>query len=311
MFDRLKTYSRFVKLEHSIFAFPMILAGVLLPLNAAQVFQNRLFHDVRWWWHLAMILLAGVGARTAGFAWNRIVDAKIDALNPRTVTRELPAGRMTTQEAAAVCFSGLLLYFVMAYQLLRFFGIVVGLIPIFVFAIYPWLKRFTAWAHFGVGLALSLAPLGGWLAVSTLLWPPMNNDMDPSFIATAIFRSFNEVISLALFTFFWVSGFDIIYSTMDEAFDREQKLHSLPAKLGRRKALSVSAMLHGVAFLALLFLYGEYFRTWLSGLLLAAVGVLLFLEQRFAENVDLAFFKINGVISFVVLGMVWAGVAQR
>ena len=97
---------------------------------------------------------------------------------------------------------------------------------------------------------------------------------------------------------------------MDEEFDRTQGLHSLPARLGRRKALWISAALHGAAFVTLAALYVSYFRTPVAGVFLSATGVLLFLEQYLAENVDLAFFKINGIISFLILAFIWTGVAR-
>jgi 4-hydroxybenzoate polyprenyltransferase len=182
-----------------------------------------------------------------------------------------------------------------------------------VFAIYPFMKRFTCLAHFGVGISLAMAPLAGWLVLfcfyNRLLPNEIIGSYDPT-IPRMIGHSVLALPYLVLFTFFWVSGFDIIYSTMDEAFDRSQGLHSLPAKFGRKKALWISAFLHVLAFVTLMVLYVSYFRTPVAGVLLGATGVLLFLEQYLAENVDLAFFKINAIISFIVLAFIWSGVAH-
>ena len=125
-------------------------------------------------------------------------------------------------------------------------------------------------------------------------------------------QSFSDVtpaLFLGLFTFFWVSGFDIIYSTMDESFDRAHKLYSLPASYGKRTALHISAALHTLAFLSLAALYAVYFKTTVSLVTLVAVGSLLFLEHHLSEDVELAFFKINAVLGFGILGFVAAGMA--
>jgi 4-hydroxybenzoate polyprenyltransferase len=152
------------------------------------------------------------------------------------------------------------------------------------------MKRFTPLAHFGVGLGLAMAPLGGWFAVQ---------------------HSFENIVPgalLSLFTLFWVSGFDIIYSTLDELFDREANLHSFSSKFGKQKALKISAGLHVVAFGILATLFLVYIRAVAALPFLVVSGFLLYLEQKKAEDVELAFFKINAMLGFVVLAMVVAGV---
>ena len=164
-------------------------------------------------------------------------------------------------------------------------------IPVAVFVAYPYLKRVTPLAHFGVGLALALAPLGAHVAVTGTL----------DAVAPALL--------LALFTLLWVAGFDIIYSTLDESFDRAAGLHSLPCRFGRVVALRISALTHTVAVGALLVLYFGYLGGGMSASLLVAVAILLAVEQRLADRVSLAFFQINIVVGFVVLAFVMAGIA--
>jgi 4-hydroxybenzoate polyprenyltransferase len=160
---------------------------------------------------------------------------------------------------------------------------------LFIFLVYPLLKRFTMWAHLGVGAALAMGPLGAWYAVQ----------LD--------FRDFGNALLLSLFTLFWVAGFDVIYSTLDQDFDRVKGLHSLPSRLGREAALRLSAAFHAAAFLLLGALYVRALEGPLAALLLGVIGVLLVVEHRRASDVDLAFFKINAALGFVVLGFVTLG----
>lgn len=276
--DSIKNYSSFVKFEHTLFSLPMILAGAFLAWGGLP--------DLRL---LLLIILAGTGARTAALAINRILDRKIDALNPRTKDRELPSGKLSLTKAYAVTIAGLILYFAAAYMICDFV-LYLSPIPLAVFIIYPLMKRFTWLCHFGVGLGLALAPLGGWVAV------------------TCSFESILPAVLLALFTLFWVSGFDIIYATMDEDFDRKSGIHSMVARFGRETALYVSGLLHQAAFFSVAFLYFLMFKTIFAGVMVAVIGILLFLEQRKSANVDLAFFKINILVGFSVFLFVLAGI---
>ena len=275
----MKKYFRFVKIEHTLFSLPLIYSGVLLGSRDSLPSLGTLI----------LVLTAATGARTAAFALNRIIDKEIDRRNPRTASRDLPTGRLTLWEASWVLVAGLALYFCSAY-LLSDFCFRLSLIPLIVFIVYPTMKRYTPLAHFGVGLGLAMGPLGGWFAVS------------PSFdamLAPAL---------LSFFTLFWVAGFDIIYATLDEEFDRKESLYSFPARFGRVRALRASALFHGIAFLLLVGLFFYSLRSLLALPLLLLTGYLLFLEQRKAEDVHLAFFKINAVAGFAVLGMVFVGV---
>ena len=275
--DRLKTYSRFVKIEHTLFSFPMLLSGALLAKGELT------------WQVLLLILLAGTGARTAALGLNRILDRKIDRKNPRTADRELPSGQMGLGEGILVTGLGVAVYLIAAY-LISPRCLVLAPIPLAIFFLYPLMKRFTMWAHLGVGAALAMGPLGAWFAVQ----------LD--------FNDYPRIVVLTLFTGFWVAGFDIIYATLDLDFDRSEGLCSLPARLGKKRALAISQMFHVLAFALLGVLYWMVMEGLLAALVLLAIGALLWLEHRKAANVDLAFFKINAVVGFVVLGFVAAGV---
>jgi len=196
---------------------------------------------------------------------------------------------MTLTEALGVLFAGSALYFGSAY-LLSDFCFYMSPIPLAVFVIYPTMKRYTPLAHFGVGLGLAMGPLGGWFAVS----PSFENLLAPGL--------------LSLFTLLWVAGFDIIYATLDEAFDRKTSLYSFPVRFGKELALRYSGYLHIGAFLILVGLFFYSVLSLLALPLLLLTGFLLYLEQRKSDDVELAFFKINAVAGFSVFSMILIGV---
>ena len=284
--SKIRTYGSFVRFEHTLFSLPLVLAGVFSSPGAG-------LDAMRW----SLIALAAVGARTSAMALNRLIDRRLDALNPRTRERELPTGAIRTVEAVALLVASAAVY-VAACAALGPWYLRVAPIPLAVFAIYPYLKRWTPFCHFGVGAALALAPLAGYAAAHPDLARP------------------EVALWIALFALLWVSGFDIIYATLDESFDREHGVHSMVAWLGRQRALKVSAFLHRAAALALvpavvalLHLVPEGpFSNLIPALaslaLLTAVAVLLALEQRWAENVNLAFFRVNVWVGFAVLALV-------
>jgi len=274
--ERVRTYGRFVKIEHTLFSFPLLLSGALLARGELSLRT------------LLLILAAGTAARTAALGLNRILDRHIDRENPRTGSRELPSGAMSAAEAWAVTGAGIALFLASAYGISPR-CLLLAPLPLAIFLVYPLLKRFTMWAHLGVGAALAMGPLGAWYAVQ----------LD--------FRDFGNALLLCLFTLFWVAGFDIIYSTLDQDFDRSRGLHSLPSRLGRDKALRVSTAFHSAAFLLLGLLYLRALEGPLAAVLLGLIGVLLVAEHRRASDVDLAFFKINAVLGFVVLGFIALG----
>lgn len=278
----MRRFLDFVKIEHTLFSLPLIYSGVMLAAGDRVPSAGL----------LVLVLGAATGARTVAFALNRMIDRHIDALNPRTAVRDLPSGRMTLGEALGVMAAGILLYFGSAY-LISDFCFALSPVPLLIFIVYPTMKRYTPLAHFGVGLGRAMGPLGGWFAVS----PSFDNLLPPAL--------------LSLFTLCWVAGFDIIYATLDEKFDRESDLYSFPARFGRAQALRYSAMLHVFAFLVLAALFFTSLRSVAAAPLLALTGVLLYLEQKKADDVELAFFKINAMAGFVVFAMVVAGVLSK
>ena len=283
---RLRTYASFVRFEHTLFSLPLILAGVFSHPGSALT-------AARW----AVVAVAAVGARTAAMTLNRVIDRHIDARNPRTLSRELPAGRMKLAEAIALLVVSTAVYLA-ACAALGAWYLRMAVIPFAVFALYPYLKRYTPLCHAGVGLALALAPLAGFAAAH------------PSLEGNA------AALALALFALGWVTGFDIIYATLDESFDRAHGIRSMVVWLGRERALRVSWFLHVAAMLAL----GEAVRRMifagpaaphvLWGVVTVACFVatvlLLWLEQKWAEDVNLAFFRTNVVVGFLVLATVLA-----
>jgi 4-hydroxybenzoate polyprenyltransferase len=275
---KLSTFARFVKIEHTLFSLPLIFSGALLAARGWIPFRLAL-----------LMLVAAVGARTVALSLNRIIDREIDKRNPRTAIRELPAGRMKVLEAGAVLLVGLVLYFGSAEMIGRF-CLIWSPLPLAVFVFYPYMKRFTPLAHFGVGLGLAMAPLAGWVAVTQSL-----QNLIPGFV-------------LGFFTMLWVTGFDIIYATLDEEFDRREDLYSLPSRLGKVQALRISGYLHALAFVVLVYIFAVYIQSWIAVPFLALAGYLLYLEHAKASDVELAFFKINAALGFVILVMVVVGV---
>jgi 4-hydroxybenzoate polyprenyltransferase len=274
----LKYYGSFIKVEHTLFSLPLILSGAFLAADGSPKMTL-----------LILILLAGAGARTAALGLNRIIDRELDRRNPRTAGRELPSGIITLGGAIVVTFLGILMYIISA-SLICDLVLYLSPIPLIVFVSYPYMKRFTYLCHFGVGLGLALAPLGGWVAVTCSL----NGLLPP--------------ILLSLFTLFWVSGFDIIYATLDEKFDRESGVFSLVSVFGKNSALMISALLHFFAFIALLILYLYRFNTLYALPFLIVSGLLLFLEYKKSSNVDVAFFKINILVGVFVFIFVVSGI---
>ena len=269
----LLTLGQFIKFEHSVFSIPMFFAGAVVE-------------GYGWpaWTNIGWMLLAGVGARTVAMALNRLIDRFIDAQNPRTAQRELPAGVLSIYSAYGVTLIGLVAYVVGA---LALGGWCVKLmwIPLLFFVIYPYLKRWTAFCHLGVGITLGLAPLGGALAAHPLTLPGI------------------EPYLLVLFTTLWVTGFDIIYATLDETFDRTTGIHSAIVKLGKPTALRLAILAHTLAGLIIILLLSTRevaVWQWIAGL--GLMGLLL-IEHIKRDNVNFAFFQVNSIIGFFVLAV--------
>ncbi len=273
----MKKFFNFVKIEHTLFTLPLIYSGVLLGSHNSP--PTRI---------LLLVLVSAVGARTTAFALNRIIDRRLDERNPRTKMRELPSGRMSLPEAYGVLAAGGALYFASA-SFISSFCLAISPIPLVIFVVYPYMKRFTVLAHFGVGLGMSMAPLGGYFAAS------------PSF------GNLLPAVLLCLFTVFWGAGFDIIYATLDEEFDRSEQLYSFVSRFGKNRALTWSAVFHLVAFALLVVLFFTTIRTWYAAPFLLLAGMMLWVEQQKASDIELAFFRINAGLGFVVFGMIVTG----
>ncbi|RKX36966.1 MAG: hypothetical protein DRP64_17860 [Verrucomicrobia bacterium] len=215
----------FTKIEHTIFSLPLLFAGAWLGAGGMPSIKA-----------LLLISLVGLGARTFGMAVNRILDKNIDAKNPRTKNRELPSGKLSMVQGYGVAIVGLVIYFV-GCVLLGSTVLKLSLVPLVPLALYSLLKRFTPLCHYGIGVCLAAAPLGAFVAVTnSLAFTP-------------------EVVLLAIFTFCWISGFDIIYALMDIDFDHANGVRSIPAALGSTGAQLVAAITHLVSFATLVLLW--------------------------------------------------------
>lgn len=265
-----RLFFELVKFEHTIFALPFAYMGALLAGRGEVTLWE-------WFW----ITMAMVGARTAGMSLNRLVDRDIDARNPRTRERTLPRGAMSAASVRWLILGSIALLELAAFQLQP---ICVWLSPLAValLAIYSYLKRYTPYAHAGVGLVLACAPVGAWTAVrGTLDWP---------------------VLLLGAAVLCWVAGFDILYACQDIDFDRREGLHSIPQALGAARALTIARRLH-VATFALLVAMAVvlHLGPWFYGGV-GVIGALLVYEHGLVSERDLsrinqAFFNVNGYIS--------------
>jgi 4-hydroxybenzoate polyprenyltransferase len=273
----LKSLLNFLRIEHTLFSLPLIFGGVFLA--AKELPPPSL---------LVLILIGATSARTVALTLNRLIDREIDKKNPRTANRELATGRLSVKQAAGILAIALAVYHTAAY-LISDFCFYLSPIPLVVFTVYPHLKRFTPLAHFGVGLGLSMAPLGGWFAV------------------TGSFSSLLPGALLSLITLLWVTGFDVIYSTLDEEFDREAGLYSFVVRFGKVRALQISGYLHLAAYTLLIVLFFVYIKAILGLPFLLLSGYLLYLEHKKAEDVELAFFRINAAFGFAVFIMIIVG----
>ena len=270
-----------VKFEHTVFALPFAFVGAILSVAEVPAAAT-----------LGWVTLAMVGARSLAMALNRLIDAEIDARNPRTAARELPSGLLSRAQVTAFCVASLAVFLVAVWQL---DPIVHPLwpIPVAMFVLYPYTKRFTWLCHLVLGLSTGLAPLGAWLAVS--------GDVDVA--------PFMLWAALAL----WIGGFDIIYATTDVDFDRREGLYSIPVRFGIGPALMVTRVCHLLA-VALLIAVGVHLGLGpLYYLGLAVVAALLGYENAIVHpddlsRVNVAFFTLNGVISVVFLAGVLADV---
>lgn len=277
---RVRTVLDMIKFQHSVFALPWAIVAALFA-------ARRLREGLPTWGEAAWILLAMVAARSAAMAFNRVADAELDAENPRTQGRAIPAGRLTKAFtiAFAVAMAGL---FVLAAGMLNGLCLKLSPVALAVTLGYSYTKRFTALCHWFLGLSLALAPIGAWLAIHpNEPWHPL-----PHLLGAAVL--------------FWIAGADILYASEDLEFDRRKGLRSVPAALGLRGAMVVSALCHAatVAALAAAGIAGKLGAAW--HVTVGAIALLLAYEHAIVSPTDLrrvnrAFFHVNAVVSGVVL----------
>ena len=274
MFSRVRTYLTFVRFSHSVFALPFALAGALLAAR-----QSPVTWPVIFW-----ILVAMVSARSAAMAFNRLVDRRFDALNPRTASREIPRGAMTTTEATIFVVIASALFVFSASQL-NWVCFVLSPLALAIVFWYSLAKRYTTWTQLFLGLAMAVAPVGGWLAVGG------GKGWEPWLLAAAIGL--------------WVGGFDVLYACQDLEFDRSHGLRSIPVRFGVSRALLISRAMHAAAVLCLLALA---IVTPLPSLYIVGVGVvglLLIYEQSLVKANDLSqvkrAFDLNGYVGILYL----------
>ncbi len=274
--EKIANYGRLVRFSHTVFALPFAMTSVALAWPAHPANPRTLI------W----ILAAMAGARSAAMGFNRLADRHFDALNPRTRGWELPQRRVKVWEAWLLTVLSSLLFIFAAYRLndLCFFLSPVALAIIF---FYSLTKRFTWTSHLFLGLALSLAPMGAWLAVS-------GAPESMGALATPFF--------LSLAVLFWLAGFDVIYSLQDYDFDRSHGLYSIPARFGVVRGLRLSSFFHllTVLFLSLVGIYAQLQIIYWSGL--AAISLILFWEHRLVKpndfsRINRAFFDFNAYVS--------------
>lgn len=278
MLNKLKILMEMIKFKLTIFAMPFAFTGAFLAARG-------LPHMMVFFW----IILAMVGARTCAMGFNRIVDWKFDMANPRTAHRAIPAGEVRMAEAWVMVIGAGLLFFWACGSLNR---LTLELSPLALFLIlfYSYTKRFTAFCHLVLGVALAFAPLGGWVAVRGTL------------------TDFPAALFLGVL--FWVAGFDTIYACLDAEYDRKVGLYSLPSRLGRLRAFRLAGLFHILAFVFFVLTgiqaHLNYF--YYIGVVLAAAA--LFNQHRLVRPQDLSrihasFFSMNGFISVALFFATW------
>jgi 4-hydroxybenzoate polyprenyltransferase len=261
-----------IKWEHSVFMLPFALCGAMLAANGLPS-----AHVLAW------IIVAMVTARSAAMAFNRLADASIDAANPRTQTRALPAGTLTPSFVITFVLVSCALFVFAASQLNRL-SFILSPLALAIILLYSYTKRFTRWSHLVLGFAMGIAPSAAWIAV--------RGSLDP------------KILLLTAAVTFWGAGFDVLYACQDYEFDREAGLHSIPRYFGISKSLWISRLFHFIMLLLLVSLVVVFGLGKLAIAGVVAVALLLAYEHSLVSPRDLsklnaAFFTMNGVISVV------------
>jgi 4-hydroxybenzoate polyprenyltransferase len=276
--QKLRQYLSLIKFSHTIFALPFALIGYSLAIKDVDIFSNtskfKLFF---------LVVLCMIFARSAAMAFNRYKDRKIDAKNPRTASREIPAGIIPEQKALYFVIINCVLFIATTFCIN---SICFYLSPIALFTIlfYSYTKRFTSLCHFVLGIGLSLAPIGAYLAV------------------TGVFSLLPILFSFTVFT--WVAGFDIMYALQDEEFDKSEKLFSIPSQLGISNALKLSTVIHfitAVLIVSIGFYSNFHICYWIGAAIF--IGLLIYqhliVKPNDLSRINLAFGTTNGIASLV------------
>jgi 4-hydroxybenzoate polyprenyltransferase len=284
LFTNIKTALEMIKWEHSIFALPFALSAAMLAASGLPTLPQ-----VIW------IIMCMVSARSAAMAFNRLADAQIDAANPRTATRAIPAGVLSGRFVAIFVLFFCLVFVLAAAQLNRL-TFMLSPVALAVVLLYSYTKRFTRWSHLVLGFALGIAPAAAWIAV--------RGSLDP------------RILILTAAVTFWVGGFDMLYACQDIDFDRANRLNSVPQSFGIPRALTLARLLHItmlVLLVALVLTFGLG-KIAMAGVL--AVALLLAYEHSLVSSHDLsklnaAFFTMNGVIAVVLFLFIAADLLTR
>lgn len=266
-------YLRLIKFSHSVFALPFAFTGALMAAGGMPGIRQ-----IFW------ITCAMIGARTGAMGLNRIIDRKIDAINPRTAKRELPMEVMKTLEASLFTILALAVFVVSAYQLNRLCFLLSPAV-LLVLLLYPYTKRFTSLSHIVLGLALSFAPLGAWIAIRGSI------DID--------------ILPLSFAVLFWVAGFDIFYALQDINFDKDHGLYSVPSRFGIKTSFLIARCFHVMTVLLLMSLVPLFGlgAVYIAGIAVASALLIyehLIVKPHDLHRIDMAFFNMNGYISVTV-----------
>ncbi|MFA4916536.1 MAG: UbiA-like polyprenyltransferase [Syntrophales bacterium] len=267
-------YGRMIKFSHTIFALPFALTALILAHR-----DNPVTYSLIFW-----IIVAMAGARSAAMGFNRLADANIDAKNPRTAEREIPAGRISIKETALFIIGSSIVFILSALAISELCFLLSFPVLLALFG-YSYTKRFTWLSHIVLGLVQGLAPIAVWVAVT----------------GTFSYR----ILALSLTLCTYIAGFDILYSCQDLDFDRRQKLYSMPARFGAAKAMHFSSILHLITFLSLLSLYWIFALSQFYLLFVSVIGILLIVEHRIVKpddlsRINIAFFHVNSIISILL-----------
>ncbi|HTC47521.1 MAG TPA: UbiA-like polyprenyltransferase [Candidatus Aquilonibacter sp.] len=284
VFHNLRVTLEMIKWEHSIFALPFAMCGAMLAASGLPT-----AHQLFW------IVIAMLAARSAAMAFNRLADVAIDAANPRTSTRALPTGQLSSSFVATFVIVSCAIFILAASQLNRL-TLWLSPVALAVLLLYSYTKRFTRLSHLVLGFALGIAPAAAWIAV--------RGTLDP------------RILLLTAAVTFWVAGFDILYACQDFQFDRDSGLYSIPSRIGIASALWVARAFHLIMLIFLVALIPAFALGKFALAGVAAVLILLLYEHSLVKANDLsklnaAFFTMNGVISVVFLGFVAADILVR